>query len=49
MAEQIVEKFAKQNGVDERLKAENQMLWIGYMNTFREQAQEIVNNEIIYR
>ncbi len=49
MVELIVKDMAEQNGVDERLKEENQMLWIGYMNTFKDQALDIVNNEIIYR
>ncbi len=49
MIEQVVEKLAKQYGVDEKLKAEKQMLWVGYMNTFKEQAREIAINEIIYK
>ncbi len=49
IVEQIVKDTADQNGVDDRLKEENQMLWVGNMNIFKEQAREIVNNEIICR
>lgn len=44
----LVEQMAKQEGVTERLKAENQMLWVRKMNGIRERAEEIVRNEIIY-
>ena len=44
----LVEQMAKQEGVTERLKAENQMLWVRKMNGIREKAEEIVRNEIIY-
>lgn len=35
-------------GVDEALKARDQMLWVGRMNNIRTCAMEIVNTEIIY-
>lgn len=44
----LVERMAKQEGVTERLKAENQMLWVRRMNSIREMADEIVREEIIY-
>lgn len=48
MVEQIVKGLAKQNGIDENLKATDQMKWVGLMNTFKAQAEEIVTNELIY-
>ena len=32
----------------ERLKAENQMEWVGQMNNIRERVDEIVRTELIY-
>lgn len=34
--------------IDEQLKAENQMLWVGRMNNIRSRATEIVNAELIF-
>ena len=45
----LVNQLAKQEGVTEQLKAEKQMLWVRKMNNIRNQATEIVNNEVIYR
>ena len=49
MFDRLVKQFAKQEGVTEKLKAENQMLWVRKMNSIRNQVTEIVNNEIIYK
>ena len=49
MFDRIVKQFAKQEGVTEKLKAENQMLWVAKMNNIRNRAEEIVNIEIIYQ
>ena len=46
--ETIIRRMAKEQGVTEQLKAENQMLWVGRMNNIRNCAMEIVNSEIIY-
>jgi hypothetical protein len=35
-------------GVTERLKAENQMLWVGKANNICACADEIILNELIY-
>ena len=45
---QLVEQLAKQEGVTEQLKAENQMEWVGQMNNIQNQASEIVWNKLIY-
>ena len=44
----IVEQIADREGVNEQLKASDQMLWIRKMNGIRARAEEIVLNEIIY-
>jgi hypothetical protein len=44
----LVKQLAKKEGVTEQLKADNQMLWVRRMNNIRNQAAEIVNNEIIF-
>lgn len=44
----LVKQMAKREGITEKLKAENQMLWVGKMNTIREAATEIVNNDLIF-
>jgi hypothetical protein len=44
----LVNQLAKQEGVTEQLKANNQMLWVQKMNNIRNRAMEIVNTEIIF-
>ena len=44
----LVKQLAEKEGLTEQLKADNQMLWIRRMNNIRNQATEIVNNELIY-
>ena len=46
--ELIVPQLAKQYGVTEQLKAENQMEWVRQMNACKAQAEEIVKAELIY-
>ena len=40
--------LAKQTGVIEQLKTENQMEWVRQMNACKAQAEEIVKFELIY-
>ena len=40
--------LAKQYGVTEQLKADNQMEWVRQMNACKAQAEEIVKAELIY-
>ena len=49
MFDRLVKQLAKQEGVTEQLKADNQILWVTRMNNIRNRAEEIVNNEIIYQ
>ena len=44
----LVKQLAKQEGVTEQLKADNQMMWLQKMNNIRNRVTEIVNNELIY-
>ena len=44
----IVAKMAKDAGIDEELKAQDQMAWVGAMNAIRQQAEESVLEELIY-
>ena len=44
----LVKQMAEHEGVTEKLKAENQMEWIGRMNNIRSRAKEVINNELIF-
>lgn len=45
----LVKQLSESQGIIEQLKAENQMLWVQIMNNISNQAEEIVNAEVIYR
>ena len=45
--ELIVPKLAKQYGVTEQLKADNQMEWVRQMNACKAQAEEVVKAEFV--
>lgn len=44
----LVKELAEKEGITERLKATEQMEWVRRMNTVRETATKIVNNNLIY-
>ena len=46
--EQTMAQMAQTEGVTEKLKAENQMLWVQRMNNIYHRAEETVLNELIY-
>ena len=46
---QLVKQMAKAEGVDEALKRRDQLGWVQRMNSIRNRAEEVVQNEIIYR
>ena len=48
MFSRLVKQMAEMEGVTEQLKADNQMEWVGRMNSIRNKAMEIVNSELIY-
>lgn len=45
---QLVKQMAKQEGITEQLKTDNQMEWVVRMNIVRNRAEEIIYNELIY-
>ncbi len=45
---QLVKEYAHRQGITERLKAENQMEWVGRMNNCKAQAEEVIVAELIY-
>ena len=44
----LIKQFAEKENITEKLKPENQMLWVQKMNNIRNRAIEIINKEIIY-
>ena len=46
--EALSEQMAKAEGVNEELKAADQMAWVGAMNSIRNRAEEIILREMIY-
>ena len=46
--EVLTAQMAKAEGVNEQLKAENQMLWVQKTNNIHHSAEEIVLKELIY-
>ena len=45
---QLVEQFAKQEGITEQLKTENQMEWVQQMNNIQNQTEEVICIQLIY-
>ena len=48
MMERLTRQMAKEQGVTEQLKAENQMRWVQMMNVIRHSAEEVILNDLIY-
>ena len=48
MFDNLIMQYKKAEGITEKLKADNQMEWVGLMNNIRQTATEIVNAELIY-
>ena len=44
----LMKQLAEKEGITEHLKAQDQMAWVQRMNNIRNQAEEIVNTEVIY-
>ena len=44
----LVKQLAEKEGVTEKLKAENQMEWVGRMNNICNRATEIVNTTVVF-
>lgn len=43
----LVKEYADRQGVTEQLKEENQLEWVGRMNSIRACVREIIQNELI--
>lgn len=48
MFSRLIKQMAKCEGVTEQFKADNQMEWVGRMNSIRQRVTEVVNEEIVY-
>ena len=48
LEQRLISQLAQQEGITEKMKAENQMDWVAQMNNIRNRADEIVLNELIY-
>ncbi len=48
MFDLLVKQYVDREGVNELLKADNQMEWVRRMNNIREQIEEIVASELIF-
>lgn len=44
----LIKEFAKQDDINEELKAKNQLEWVQMMNNCKNRAEEIVFSELIY-
>ena len=46
--ERIIQQMKTQEGVTEKLKANDQMAWVAAMNSIQNRAEEIVLSELVY-
>ena len=44
----LIKQMAEKENITEELKANNQLEWVGKMNSIKQSAEEIVLNELIY-
>ncbi len=44
----LIKQMAEKENITEKLKANNQLEWVGQMNSIKQSAEEIVLNELIY-
>ena len=49
MLDQLMTQMAEREGITEALKEQNQMAWVQQMNGIRHRAEEIVQQELIFR
>ena len=47
--EKIIKSLKEQNDLTKEMKNANKLYWVGMMNNFKNQAEGIVYNEIIYK
>lgn len=46
--EQIIKQLKEKSNLTEDMKNTDMLYWVGMMNNFKNQAEEIVTNELIY-
>lgn len=46
--DEIINKFKAQSNLTEDMKNTDMLYWVGTMNTIKQQAEEIILNELIY-
>ena len=46
--ELLINQMKSAEGITEELKANDQMAWVGAMNSIKHRAEEIITNELIY-
>lgn len=46
--EQIIKQLKEKSNLTEEMKNIDMLYWVGMMNNFKNQAEEIVFNELIY-
>ena len=46
--EEIINSLKEQSNLTEEMKNTDQLYWVGMMNNFKNQAEEIVGKELIY-
>ncbi len=44
----LITQLAEKEGINEQLKTQDQMAWVGAMNNIRNRAEEIILQELIY-
>lgn len=44
----LVTQLAEKEGINEQLKSQDQLAWVGAMNNIRNRAEEIILQELIY-
>ena len=48
MLSRLVKQLAEKEGVTEKLKAEDGMRWVQFMNNIRSRAEKVVYNDLLY-
>ncbi len=48
MLELLIYQMADREGVTEQLKVTDQIAWVRHMNSIKNRAEEIVNNELVF-
>ena len=48
MFSRLIEQYAATEGITEQLKADNQLAWVGRMNSISDRVEEVVLSELVY-